>query len=200
MSHSVLLCIIWLWEQTLCSFLCSFGAFAHPVSDVAHTPSRVYRDRTEPGTRQAHLNTERSDECTVAFVYCVEGKKQRHAGPSLFTAVHRLESKHLSGREEGLAALAGGERSLTSQKRSFPGNRAQSSKPGHLTLMPDLRQVHPSAHPCGPLNGSARRHLDRGRLDHCARGRGSPRRGGGIPRSGWTGGAHWPRVRMAAAD
>lgn len=62
----------------------------------------VCRDRTEPGTRQRHLNIERLNECAIAFVYCIEWKRQRHAGPSLFTVVHPLESKHLSEREARL--------------------------------------------------------------------------------------------------
>lgn len=64
----------------------------------------VCGDRTEPGTMLGHLNIERLKECAIAFVYCVEWKKQRRAGPSLFTVVHLLESKHLSGRETGLGA------------------------------------------------------------------------------------------------
>lgn len=92
----------------------------------------VCRDRTEPGTRQGRLNIERLNECEIAFVYCVEWKKQRHARPSLFTVVHPLESKHLSGREAGLGAalrpLADLSKSALSWTRSsVPQTRSSDS-------------------------------------------------------------------------
>lgn len=78
------------------------------------------------------------NECTIAFVYCVEWKKKRHAGPSPFTMAHSVESVSLGGKL-GWGLLSAP--SLTSQTARFPGSRAQSSKPCHLTLTASSRPV-----------------------------------------------------------
>lgn len=158
-----------LYSVFLHSFACKvlFGSL-HP---------RVYRAKAEPGTRQEHLKIERLNECTIAFVYCVEWKKQRHAGPSPFTMAHSVESVSLGGKL-GWGTLSAP--SLTSQIARFLGCPRTILQ----TLSSDSYRQLPVSRPPPtpqPRNGSARHHLDQVRSDHCAHGRGRPRFGGGIP-------------------
>lgn len=116
---------------------------------------------------------------------------------------HSLESKHLFGREAGLGVAFG---SLADFPKILlfwmPSAVLQTPSSDSYCQLPPRPPVRsPVRPPAQPRNGSARRHLDQVRSDHCAHGVGGrPRRGGGIPRSVPTAGAHWPRVQAAAAD